>query len=292
MRDTEALAAGPAVIASAAGLATVGNAPIVLSLSPFEVQEGQLFNLPVATFTNGNPLESALDFMATIDWGDETAPESAVVEASGSNFIVKGTHTYIQFGTYTFTITVDVAGLGTLTDEATATVMASSPPPPEEEAPTLLIDAALALALAVALAARAFRGGLAVALAFAHATALAGALRAGLGGALAFALAAALAADLTALTSRLELAGLDGRAAAGEQDKPRGPTQHEFLRPCASARAVPAGAVERRELRDREELLDHRAHLAGFAVHDVANEQHSILLDDWASRVWRIRIGL
>src|SRR6202035_3724335 len=49
--------------------------------------------VPVATFTDGNPLATTADFTATITWGDSTTSSGSVSE-TGSTFTVSGRHTY------------------------------------------------------------------------------------------------------------------------------------------------------------------------------------------------------
>jgi Bacterial Ig-like domain len=58
-------------------------------------------NVPVATFTDGNPLATTADFTAIIDWGDGTAPTAGTIEPpllGGMVFRVFGSHTYASSG--------------------------------------------------------------------------------------------------------------------------------------------------------------------------------------------------
>ena len=57
--STQAHSSGAAVTVAASSRATVANGPINVTLAPFTVQEGLAYNGPIATFTSGNPLESA-----------------------------------------------------------------------------------------------------------------------------------------------------------------------------------------------------------------------------------------
>ena len=91
---------------AASGRATVANGPINLTLAPFTVQEGLEFNGPVATFTSGNPLESAGEFSATIDWGDGSPVTAGVISGSNGNFTVSGSHVYQTVGSYALAVTV------------------------------------------------------------------------------------------------------------------------------------------------------------------------------------------
>ena len=65
--------------------ATVNDAALTgASGDPVAAVEGQPFqNVPVATFIDTNPLGTATDFTATIDWGDgTTAPGTLARSAS------------------------------------------------------------------------------------------------------------------------------------------------------------------------------------------------------------------
>ena len=104
--STQAESSGAAVTVAASGRATVANGRINLTLAPVTIQEGLEFNGPVATFTNGNPLESAGEFSATIDWGDGSPVTAGVVSGSNGNFTVSGAHVYQTVGSYALAVTV------------------------------------------------------------------------------------------------------------------------------------------------------------------------------------------
>ena len=78
----------------------------------------------VATFTDPNSLASASDFTATVNWGDGSPIDNAVVTANGSGgFNVTGpTHTYLHSGNKSMTVTITGAGGGTATATPTASV--------------------------------------------------------------------------------------------------------------------------------------------------------------------------
>lgn len=72
----------------------------------FSATEGQALNsIPVATF-NGVNGSAAGDFTATITWGDGAVTTGTVVDDGNNTFSVLGSHTYINAGTYTFTVSV------------------------------------------------------------------------------------------------------------------------------------------------------------------------------------------
>jgi VCBS repeat-containing protein len=104
--STQARSSGAAVTVAASGRATVANAPVNLAIAPFTIQEGLEFNGPVATFTNGNPLESAGEFIATINWGDGSPVTSGFISGSNGKFTVSGSHVYQKVGSYPLVVTV------------------------------------------------------------------------------------------------------------------------------------------------------------------------------------------
>jgi hypothetical protein len=116
-------------VLAAAALFALAAAPAgatVITASPvdFTVNEGAVFNDAVATFTDDNPDAAPSDFTATIDWGDGTSPTAGTIGSSSAAFVVIGTHTYGDEGSFTATVTIsDVApGTGTATATDTATV--------------------------------------------------------------------------------------------------------------------------------------------------------------------------
>jgi ELWxxDGT repeat protein len=70
----------------------------------------------VAGFTDANPLATAGQFVATIDWGDGTTSAGAVSRAAGQPFfVVAGSHRYAKPGSYKVTTTIRDAGGSKLT---------------------------------------------------------------------------------------------------------------------------------------------------------------------------------
>jgi microcystin-dependent protein len=106
--------------ATASSTATVADAPLDarggLAVSGVE---GAGLNATVAIFTDANPHASVDDFTATIAWGDGTS-SSGVVFPNGGSFVVFGSHTYAEAGSYRATANVvDVGG-----STATASIVA------------------------------------------------------------------------------------------------------------------------------------------------------------------------
>ena len=83
---------------------TVPEAPIVVS-APITVTGKSVSNQVVATFTHANGVEPASNFVATINWGDNSTSTGTVTE-SGTTYTVKGSHTYAKNGSHTVTTTV------------------------------------------------------------------------------------------------------------------------------------------------------------------------------------------
>jgi hypothetical protein len=70
--------------------------------------EGTPFSGAVGSFTDeGNPSQVAGDWTATIDWGDGTVSPGTVGGPTGGPFVVSGSHTYLDEGS--FTVTTNVA---------------------------------------------------------------------------------------------------------------------------------------------------------------------------------------
>jgi hypothetical protein len=79
--------------------------------------EGQVFSGAVATFTDTNAANTALGFAASIDWGDGTTSVGTVIEQAGT-YVVLGSHTYADEGSFTATVTLSDPGAGTATAAA------------------------------------------------------------------------------------------------------------------------------------------------------------------------------
>jgi ELWxxDGT repeat protein len=82
----------------------------------------------VAGFTDANPLATAGQFTATIDWGDGTTSTGTVSRAPGQPFfIVTGKHAYAKSGTYKVITTIHDAGGRNLTTTSTLPVVVPGP---------------------------------------------------------------------------------------------------------------------------------------------------------------------
>ena len=105
-------------VASVADAALTAGNPLTLS-----AVEGQAASLTLADFSDPNANALNGDFQVSIDWGDNTGPDSAdAVNGSPSQFSVVGSHTYAESGTYTATVTITDDAGATLTAQATVQV--------------------------------------------------------------------------------------------------------------------------------------------------------------------------
>src|SRR5262249_27487299 len=79
-----------------------------LVAQPVAAVAGRAFdNVVVATFTVADPNASPGDFVAAITWGDGIATPSTTVIADGQGgFELLGTHTYVDAGSYKYSVQV------------------------------------------------------------------------------------------------------------------------------------------------------------------------------------------
>jgi PKD repeat protein len=107
--------------ATAGGTAAVADAPLAASGLNVGATEGASFSGAVASFTDANPGAVAGDFSAVIAWGDGTTSSGTVTANGSGGFVVSGSHTYAEEGSYPVSVTISDAG----GSSATATVSAA-----------------------------------------------------------------------------------------------------------------------------------------------------------------------
>jgi hypothetical protein len=90
------------------------------------VEFSALNNITVATFTHANGLQLASDFSAAINWGDGTTTAGTITQ-SATTYVVQGSHTYNDEGT--FTLTVTVAENNAMASAAAAATVGEGPVP-------------------------------------------------------------------------------------------------------------------------------------------------------------------
>ncbi len=102
-------------------LATAGDQPITATGANISAVEGQAFSGTVATFNDSDPNSTSAEYAATIDWGDGSSTSAGVISRSmGGPFMVGGSHTYSEEGSYNVTVTISD------TDNSSNTVAANS----------------------------------------------------------------------------------------------------------------------------------------------------------------------
>jgi hypothetical protein len=113
---------------TAVNMVTVADATLTAKPSTVITSQGATFSGTVATFTDANPLATAADFTATINWGDGHTTTGSVSAAAGGGFQVTGSHQYTGFGAFTIGLSLaDSGGVNTPVN-----VQATVKPPPHE----------------------------------------------------------------------------------------------------------------------------------------------------------------
>jgi len=79
-------------------------------------------NAKVATFTDADPGGTTTDYTAAINWGDGTPASAGTIASSPLGFVVDGTHTYANSGSYPTTISIFDSGGSRTVAHGTATV--------------------------------------------------------------------------------------------------------------------------------------------------------------------------
>jgi hypothetical protein len=86
-------------------------------------ESGTLTSVELAAFTDPTGAQSAANYVAAIDWGDDSTTDGTVsAVGSTGGFVVKGSHSYSEEGQYTIGIVVDRAGALPATATSTATI--------------------------------------------------------------------------------------------------------------------------------------------------------------------------
>jgi hypothetical protein len=107
---------------------SVANAPLSATAFSLQTNEGSpTGSIPMAIFTDENPLASSGAFTASIDWGDGSAPDVGSISYTGYDFMVSAPdHTYFHAGNKTLTVTINCAGGGSVSTNPVATVQNQS----------------------------------------------------------------------------------------------------------------------------------------------------------------------
>ena len=76
----------------------------------------------MGSFSDANPGATVADFTATIQWGDGSSSTGVVSGPTGGPFTVSGSHTYVEEGSYTISVTVTDDGGSTVALSGSAAI--------------------------------------------------------------------------------------------------------------------------------------------------------------------------
>jgi hypothetical protein len=109
-------------IDSDTAIADVADA--ALNVTPVQVFgfEGQSLSAPVALFRDADPKPELGDFLARIDWGDGQISNGAITPYEAIGFVVSGSHTYLEEGSFIVKVTITDVGGSSATSNGTALV--------------------------------------------------------------------------------------------------------------------------------------------------------------------------
>jgi hypothetical protein len=100
----------------------VSDQPITITPQLITSTELAPFSATVATFRDPDPSETGADFRASIDWGDGRAASGSIAPDGSGGFIVSGSHTYAEEGSYAVTVSIVDMDASTVTVSSVATV--------------------------------------------------------------------------------------------------------------------------------------------------------------------------
>lgn len=112
---------GAGLSATTPFVAVVADAPLFSTGTTLNATEGAPFgSVVVANFSDADPNGTVTDYTATIDWGDGTT-STGTITGTGP-FVVTGSDTYAEEGTYAVKVAIDDFGGSTTTASTKATV--------------------------------------------------------------------------------------------------------------------------------------------------------------------------
>ena len=88
----------------------VSDAPLTAAGVQAAATEGALFSGVVASFSDANPLAELGEFSATVTWGDGGTSAGVVAADGHGGFVVTGSHTFLQEGSYAVSVQVNDVG--------------------------------------------------------------------------------------------------------------------------------------------------------------------------------------
>jgi hypothetical protein len=109
--------------AAVTSVATVADAPLTSTGKSINAIRGAAFTEVLASFSDADPTGQVSDFSAIVDWGDGTSTSTGTVTAhTGGGFDVTGTHTYLNTGSFSVSVTIVDNGGSFTTAIGSATV--------------------------------------------------------------------------------------------------------------------------------------------------------------------------
>ena len=108
--------------ATTTAAANVADAALDVTVASVTATEGASFSGQLATLTDTDPNGAAADYSITINWGDQSSSGGTAAANASGGFMVSGTHTYAEEGTYAVTVFIADAGGATITSMTTAVV--------------------------------------------------------------------------------------------------------------------------------------------------------------------------
>jgi len=113
---------GGATVTTGDSQVTIADAPLTASINSFSPIEGNsTSNLIISHFTDANPLSTAADFNALIDWGDGNSSQGTIQANPNGGFDVLGSHIYDE-GFYNMHVTINDIGGASVTKDASIAV--------------------------------------------------------------------------------------------------------------------------------------------------------------------------
>ena len=104
--------------------ASISDAPIAVTGADLHQGARLPFTTIVATFSDANPVSTAQEFIATIDWGDGQQSSGSLQKLSAGQFQITGSHVYATTDTFQTTITLSEIGEQTYSATGQAIVTA------------------------------------------------------------------------------------------------------------------------------------------------------------------------
>src|SRR5262249_22033311 len=97
--------------ATAVTTASVADAPLSATGTSVPPTEDPTSSGVAASSTDADPNATAGNYRVLVDWGDNTTSGGTVAAGASGGFVVNGSHTYAEEGTYAVTVSVvDVGG--------------------------------------------------------------------------------------------------------------------------------------------------------------------------------------